>query len=122
MAIAKMKFREFLPPFCYFRIPSAEVRTLGVGLRTPHPNAGPPASREGPNLLDRFFLENGDIPQIYPPEDPGAQRQSREEPRDRPGEILQKPQLLLFGGLRARGARWKRRYNETPGMALNLRS
>ncbi len=35
------------------------------------------------------------IPQIHPPQDPRAQRQSGKKPQDRPGEILQIPEILF---------------------------
>lgn len=51
-----------------------------------------PRLPERPRAVSGVF---GDITQVHKAQDPGAQRQGREEPPDRPGEVLQEHEVLL---------------------------
>lgn len=80
------------------------------------------ASREGPNLLERFCLENGISHKFIRPRTPEHNGKVERSHRIDQERFYRNLSFFSLGDLRAQGARWNRRYNETPRMVLNLRS
>ncbi len=80
------------------------------------------ATREGPNLLERFCLENGITHKFIRPRTPEHNGKVERSHRIDQERFYRNLSFFSLEDLRAQGARWNRRYNETPRIVLNLRS
>lgn len=78
--------------------------------------------RNGPNLLERFCLENGIMHKFIRPRTPEHNGKVERSHRIDQERFYKSLRFHSLADLAAQGARWNRRYNEMPRMALNLRS
>ena len=79
-------------------------------------------SRHGPNTLERFCLENGIAHKFIRPRTPEHNGKVERSHRIDQEKFYRFLSFYSLADLAAQGARWNRKYNETPRMVLKLRS
>lgn len=78
--------------------------------------------RGGPNFLERFCLEEGISHKFIRPRTPEHNGKVERSHRIDQEKFYRSLRFHSLADLAAQGARWNRRYNETPRMVLKLRS
>ena len=80
------------------------------------------ANREGPNAFDRFCEAEGIAHKFIKPRTPEHNGKVERSHRIDQEKFYRTLKFHSLADLAAQGARWMRRYNETPKMALKLKS
>lgn len=83
---------------------------------------GSAAGRDGPNILERFCAENGIAHKFIRPRTPEHNGKVERSHRIDQEKFYRFLRFYSLADLAAQGARWNRRYNETPRISLDLRS
>ena len=78
--------------------------------------------RDGPNILERFCLENGIRHKFIRPRTPEHNGKVERSHRIDQEKFYRFLKFFSLADLASQGARWNKRYNETPRMVLKLRS
>ena len=78
--------------------------------------------RDGPNLLERFCLDNGISHKFIRPRTPEHNGKVERSHRIDQEKFYRLLKFFSLDDLAAQGARWNKRYNDMPRMVLKLRS
>lgn len=78
--------------------------------------------RDGPNILERFCLENGIRHKFIRPRTPEHNGKVERSHRIDQEKFYRFLKFFSLADLASQGVRWNKRYNETPRMVLKLRS